>query len=77
MWVLLVLVLSGAAETARPVLGGADSPVTRTVGAPAMQEFESEAACRRAGEAMDGLLGFAGWAAERRFVQVRWTCVPK
>ncbi len=73
IWVLLVLVL-GAAETAGPTAGGA---VTGMAGAPAMQEFQSEAACRRAGEAMVGLLGFAGWGAAWRSVRVRWTCVPK
>lgn len=75
MWVLLVLVLT---ETVGPGAGGgAGGPVTGMAGAPAMQEFQSEAACRRAGESMDGLLGYAGWATERRFVRVQWTCVPK
>jgi putative AlgH/UPF0301 family transcriptional regulator len=73
VWVLLVLVLS-VAETAGPAAGG---PVTGMVGAPVTQEFSSEAACRRAGESMDVLLGYAGWAADRRFVRVQWTCVPK
>ena len=47
------------------------------VGAPATQEFSSEAACLRAGESLDGMLGYAGWAAGRRFVRVHWACVPK
>jgi hypothetical protein len=76
MWVLLVLVL-GVTQTTGPTIDATGGPVTGTVGAPAMQEFQTEAACRRAGEAMDDLLGFAGWSADRRFVRVRWTCVPK
>lgn len=77
MWVLLVLVL-GMAETERPAIGGtAVGPVIGMVGAPAMQEFQSEVTCRQAGERMDGLLGFSGWGAGRRFVQIRWACVPK
>ena len=75
MWVLLVLVLGGA-ETAGQAAGDAGA-AAGMVGAPAMQEFQSEAACRRAGEAMDGLLGYPGWATERRSVRIRWTCVPK
>ena len=75
MWVLLVLVLGGA-ETAGRATGGAGA-AAGMVGAPAMQEFQSEAACRRAGESIDGLLGYASWATERRFVRVQWTCVPK
>ncbi len=76
MWVLLVVVL-GVAETARPGAGAVGGPVAGMVGAPAMQEFQTEAACRHAGESMDGLLGYEGWATERRFVRIRWTCVPK
>jgi hypothetical protein len=80
MWVLLVLVLS-VAETGRPIAGGTTGgPVTGMVGAPAipaMQEFGSPEACRRAGEGMDGLLGYAGWGIVRRLLQVRWACVPK
>jgi hypothetical protein len=76
VWVLLVLVLS-AAETAGSAPGAGGGPVTGIVGAPAMQEFSSEATCRRAGESVDGLLGYAGWAADRRFVRVQWACVPK
>jgi hypothetical protein len=76
MWVLLVLVLS-VAQTTGPAIGVAGSPATGTVGTPAMQEFQSEGACRRAGEAMDNLLGFVGWSADRRFIRVQWTCVPK
>lgn len=75
MWVLLVLVL-GTTEATRSDDGTA-RPVTGMVGTPAMQEFGSETTCRQAGESMDRLRGFSGWGNETRFIQVRWTCVPK